>query len=497
MTEKLLDTMPEIFVSSKETAVMVSRAVKAGELRKLASRLYTKNLKDAPEAIVKRHLWQIVSGYYPDALVADRTALENAPANDGSICLITDRGGDIAIPGIILRTRRGEKALQTDLPFINGLVISSTARAYLENMKTSRSRSNKVLPRTLSKREIEERLDKLIRQSGEGAINKLRDEIKNIAPLLKMEKEAKAFDEVVGALLGTRDVELQSPTAKARKEGKGYDPERLALFQALYKQLRNTPPVTRVLNQRNNESEATLAFFESYFSNFIEGTEFDVQEAADIVFKGVIPNERLEDAHDILGTWRLTSSAYEMQKRPKTAQDFIEILKSRHHAIMEQRPDTQPGQFKQKGNRAGSTTFVAPELVEGTLQTGFELYQSLESPFQRAVYMMFFVSEVHPFTDGNGRTARIMMNAELVAGGEERIIIPTVYRNNYLSALKALSQNGHSEPLIRTLDFAQKWVATIEWGDLDRTEKHLIQCNAFLDPSVADEEGKRLKILEE
>jgi hypothetical protein len=40
-----------------------------------------------------------------------------------------------------------------------------------------------------------------------------------------------------------------------------------------------------------------------------------------------------------------------------------------------------------------------------------------------------------------------MMNAELAAAGEERIVIPTVYRSHYLSALKALSQNGRAEPL--------------------------------------------------
>ena len=35
-----------------------------------------------------------------------------------------------------------------------------------------------------------------------------------------------------------------------------------------------------------------LAFYEAYFSNFIEGTEFDVIEAADIVFNNVIPRDR-------------------------------------------------------------------------------------------------------------------------------------------------------------------------------------------------------------
>ena len=110
--------------------------------------------------------------------------------------------------------------------------------------------------------------------------------------------------------------------------------------------------------------------------------------------------------------------------------------------------------------------------------------------------MMFLVAEVHPFADGNGRAARIMMNAELVAAGEERIVIPTVYRANYLSALKALSQSGQPEPLIRMLDFAQKWTAAVEWGTLDATRRELDACNAFLDPNVADEEGRRLRMPE-
>ena len=109
------------------------------------------------------------------------------------------------------------------------------------------------------------------------------------------------------------------------------------------------------------------------------------------------------------------------------------LLKARHATVMEGRPDRRPGAFKQEANQAGPTVFVAPDLVTGTLAQGFGLCRSQETPFQRAVFMMFLIAEVHPFADGNGRTARIMMNAELAAAGEERIIVPTVYRANYLS----------------------------------------------------------------
>jgi Fic family protein len=123
--------------------------------------------------------------------------------------------------------------------------------------------------------------------------------------------------------------------------------------------------------------------------------------------------------------------------------------------------------------------FVAPELVNGTLEKGFEFYRALEEPFQKAAFMMVLVSEVHPFADGNGRAARIMMNAELVAGGEERIIIPTAYRIDYLGALKAFSKNSHTQPLIRMLDTAQAYTWRIDWSNFEGARQMLEDTNAF------------------
>jgi hypothetical protein len=490
---RALDDMPEAFVSSTAMTRAVSRAVKAGRLRRLASRLYTRNLADPPEAVIRRNLWTIVAGYFPGALIADRTALENAPAADGSVCLIAQRGKPVVLPGVTLRPRRGKGPLPSDKPFIAGLHLASTARAYLENMRPSRARGD-LVARTLGRQNIEERLDTLIRRGGTTVANGLRDEARALAGELGMKEEAAALDAVIGALLGTREAEVSAPAALARRRAQPYDPGRLALFQALHAALRAYPPVTRLAPARGPEGQATLAFFEAYFSNFIEGTEFAVEEAADIVFRGVIPNERPQDAHDILGTWRLVSDRSEMSRTPRDSATLGRLLLARHAAIMAGRPDKRPGEFKQIDNRAGATVFVAPDLVLGTLAQGFDFYRSLEAPFQRAVFAMFLVAEVHPFADGNGRTARVMMNAELVAAGEERILIPTIYRANYLSALKALSQNGLAEPLIRMLDYAQKWTAAIAWRGIEETRRELDACNAFLDSGLAETEGKRLRM---
>jgi Fic family protein len=103
---------------------------------------------------------------------------------------------------------------------------------------------------------------------------------------------------------------------------------------------------------------------------------------------------------------------------------------------------------------------------------------------------------VHPFGDGNGRVARIMMNAELVAEGECRIVVPTIYRNNYLAALKALSQNRSAKSLVRALDFAQRYTAAIDFSDLNVARLMLERTHAFVDPNEADVEGIRLTMPE-
>lgn len=183
-----------------------------------------------------------------------------------------------------------------------------------------------------------------------------------------------------------------------------------------------------------------------------------------------------------------------MARTPRDYETLLTLLRDRHALLMAARPDKRPGQFKVESNRAGQTVFVAPKQVEGTLGRGFEYYRNLDTPFARAVFMMFLVSEVHPFADGNGRIARIMMNAELVSAGEERIIIPTVFRGNYLSALKAISLSAQPQAIVRTLDFAQKWVMAVAWGELEATRQTLASLHAFVEPADADEHGIRLRL---
>jgi len=492
VARKSLDEIPDTFVSTKETTKLASKAVRAGKLRKLASRLYTRDLTGTPEAIVRHNLWPIAAGYFPDALIADRTALEGAPSKDGSIFLVSQKAqSDVAVPGFRLRPRRGAPAQPSDLPFMGVLRLSSPARTLLDNFVPSRSHG--AISRTLSKKEIEAHLEKLLRRSGEGELNRLHDEARRLAPAIGRQKEFAALNKIIGALLNTQTDNLQTPAAKARRRGMPFDPSRTEMFEALRAELHRTPPQTRPAARNDG---TTLPFFEAYFSNFIEGTEFAVEEATAIVFENRIPNARPQDAHDILGTYRIVSDPTEMARIPESFAEFERLLKHRHAEIMSARPDKAPGQYKAESNRAGSTTFVAPDLVRGTLDQGFKIYRSLATPLQRAIFMMFLVAEVHPFADGNGRVARIMMNAELVTAREQRIIIPTIYRNNYVSALKAISNRTNAEALIRVLDFAQRFSMSIDWTSFTRAESDLKSAHAFMDSNEAEDRGIRLRLPE-
>lgn len=488
MPENSLAALPEVFVSNAQLSKTVGEALRRGELRKLGSRLYSRNLTEDPERLVRRNWYFLIGAYYPDALIADRTALENKPAADGSVFLISERTRDVELPGIVFRPRKGSPPLPNDRTFPGGAHLSSVPRAYLENMTPSRGRKGRVA-RTASREEIERKLDALIRQQGEGALNKLRDEARSIAGDLGLQDQYKEFSRLVGTFLGTRDAKTESAVGRARAAGRPFDPNRLTLFETLFSALRETMPPDRSTSGRTEQASTNLAFFEAYFSNFIEGTEFSVDEAREIVFEGVIPNERPQDAHDVVGTFRVVSDIADLRQMPANFDQFVETLRMRHARIMEGRPDKSPGGFKTKENQAGNTTFVGPDLINGTLERGFEFLQALGDPFHRSVFMMFLVSEVHPFVDGNGRVARAMMNAELVASDRERIIIPTAYRIDYLGALKAISQNGHANAIIRMLDVAQRYTHSIDWSTLERARMMLNKTNAF-----AEGEDAKLKL---
>ncbi len=463
------DLLPEVFLSDSQGSAAAGRMVRAGTARKIGPRLYTRNMEDAPEAVVSRNLWPIVALLAPGAVVSHRTAFENRAAPDGSIFLSGSYPRQIALPGIALRQTVGSGPVACDMPYMDSLYLASRPRAFLENLLPSRKRE--LVARTVGREGVEERLAETLRAGGEEALNRLRDEARALAPLLGLEEQFRLLDSLIAGLLRSRPSDLKAPAARAYAAGEPYDPTRLPLFEALFAGLRagvwpdrpdaaalppaSQPPAFQTPAFQN------AAFFDAYFSNYIEGTDFPVEQAIRIVFRGEIPASRPADAHDVLGTYRLAASTDEMHRRPAGFGEFVALLKRRHGIIMEGRPDKMPGRFKEQNNQAGATLFVAPELVAGTLRQGFGMYQALNHPFARA----------------------LMMNAELLAAGQTRVFIPSVYRNEYVGSLKRLTNYRDPAGYLRVMSQAQDFVSRIDFSDLEAARRTLAACDAFHDPA--------------
>ncbi|AOW11004.1 Fic family protein [Flavobacterium gilvum] len=483
--------LQEVIFASSDIAIskQLGKLEKKGEIKKIAPRIYTSNFNESADVIIRRNIFAILGKLYPGSVLSHRSALEFKPTSANQIFVTYTYTKKIELPGITIRFLEGLPAIEGDNPFSGELFVSQQERAFLENLQSSRQ----VGPtsKTITLPEIESKLEQIVQVKGEGGLNQFRDKAREIAEKLGMQSEFEKLNKLIGALLTTKPSKiLKSPLAVARALGNPYDKHRLELFEKLFIELQQNPyKDSRDIN-REISSFRNFAFFEAYFSNYIEGTIFEIEEAKSIIqTETPIPN-RDEDSHDILGTYRLVSNQKEMSTTPSNPDELLDILQYRHQILLGARASKKPGQFKDKNNRAGETHFVDHNLVRGTLIKGFDYYQALKEPFAKSAYIMFMISEIHPFLDGNGRIARVMMNAELVKANQTRIIIPTVYRDDYLGALRRLTRNDDPAVYIRMLQRAQEFSATLTANNMNALENHLKLCNAFKEHDEA-----KLKII--
>lgn len=486
MKKSDLELWPElVFVGhEKHRSALIRNAVKSGILRSLAPKIYTSNLKDSPESIIKRNRYQILGSLFPQGVISYRSALEGGISSEGVVFLTYKYTKNIDLPGLKIRLIKGPGTDPDDMPFLEKLHISSRARALLENLQPGRNRTGFI--KTLTKKQLEERLNQMIRTYGIEELNKLRDQARIISERLNMHKEFLELDNMIGAFLGTRpDTTLVSEIGRSRALKQPFDAMRVELFATLTAYLQQKELPIKKSQITSQQAQVNQAFFESYFSNYIEGTRFEIEEAEKIVFENKLLSTRLQDSHDILSTFQIVSNSQWMKTTPQSLEQLLEILQQRHAILMEARPDTSPGKFKEIANRAGNTVFVKPDEVVGTLAKGFDFYLQLKEGLARALFMMFLISEVHPFVDGNGRIARILMNAELDASDQSRIIIPNVYREDYLLALRKLSRSLDPDPYVRMLLIAQSYTAGISYDEYYQALAQFRATNAFEEPSEA------------
>lgn len=464
----------------------VQRQAAAGAVLRVCKGVYAPRMSDEELAATVRRNWQRVAGMIvPGGVVSHISAMRGGVLPSGEVTLShpTIFNKKVPLPGLVVRVVRGPGPLPGDLPIgTTGVHYAGRARMLLENI----GRQGGL---RAPKEEVEGLLVSVLNASGEKALNELRDQAAALAQALGAEKALNEMRALVGALLGTYSKgELRTRGGLAVALGTPVDAERMYRFEALAGHLR-AAPLPRIESKVHGLARQHFAFVESYFSNYVEGTKFDIEQARGIVMNNTIVANRPTDSHDILGVFRLAITSPFRDSPPVAGPEFLEGLEHWHAEMLKMRPEANPGKPKLEVNYAGTSRFVEPPYVRGTLAEGSRLALSVPEGLPRAIYYAFLVSEVHPFDDGNGRLSRLVMNAELTRTGLSRIIIPTLYHPQYVDCARTLTQANETAGFVRSLAKMARWASQFNYSDLDVLIATLRKTNAL------EESPARFKLL--
>ncbi|MFA5830020.1 MAG: Fic family protein [Candidatus Gracilibacteria bacterium] len=178
----------------------------------------------------------------------------------------------------------------------------------------------------------------------------------------------------------------------------------------------------------------------TYTSNAIEGNTLSRQETALVVEKGITiggksMNEHLE-AINHAQALEYIKKFVQKKRRNISERDILDI----HHIILSKIDDTNAGRYRSVSVRiAGSTVVMPNPLKVPELMSEFTkwLHGKIDDhPVKIAADAHFKFVSIHPFTDGNGRTARLLMNLLLLQEGYPPALIKKEDRLKYINAIE-------------------------------------------------------------
>jgi len=187
----------------------------------------------------------------------------------------------------------------------------------------------------------------------------------------------------------------------------------------------------------------------TYNSNAIEGNTLTYNETKIVLNEGLtIGGKTLNEHLEVINH--------------KEAIDFIEDLannsfitlkeiKDIHYLILKGIDNKNAGRFRgiEVGVRKSDGSihkFPHPVEVESKMQEFIDELSKDEqnSVIKSALAHLHFVS-IHPFSDGNGRTARLLMNLILLQNGYPITVIKKEDRVEYIKAIESYQEDGNEE----------------------------------------------------
>ena len=178
----------------------------------------------------------------------------------------------------------------------------------------------------------------------------------------------------------------------------------------------------------------------TYTSNAIEGNTLTRQETAMVVEEGLtVQGKSLEEHQEAINHAKAFDFIQTLKNKKRhelTTRDIFDI----HSIILNKIDDTNKGRYRNVAVRLrGSETVLPNALKVPELMEEFITWLQSENsdhPIKIASDAHFKLVSIHPFVDGNGRTARLLMNLLLMQVGFPPAIVRKEDRSVYINSLE-------------------------------------------------------------
>ena len=205
------------------------------------------------------------------------------------------------------------------------------------------------------------------------------------------------------------------------------------------KEIRKHRPLTA---QEVKQLDAYFRIGMTYTSNALEGNSLTLTETKVLLEDGItIGGKPIRDCYEAVGH----AEAYDFMLEAARSETLAvsEGIVLRLHKLFYNKIDPE-----QAGKYRGERVFITgaqylpplPEEISMCMQTFIgELNEKWENshPIILSAFAHQKLVDIHPFIDGNGRTARLLMNLIIINSGYQIISIPPVLRADYIDALEA------------------------------------------------------------
>lgn len=189
----------------------------------------------------------------------------------------------------------------------------------------------------------------------------------------------------------------------------------------------------------------------TYTSNAIEGNALTETETKIVLEEGItIGGKQLKDHLEALGHSDAYEHMYALAKRTDIREKDIRDL----HKLFYMRIDAKrAGKYRKEQVFITGTDFIpptaaqVPPLMQALIKETDELKTTLH-PVAYAALLHLKLVTIHPFIDGNGRTARLIMNVALLQAGYPITIIPAIARVNYIQSIQKAHTTKDASPFI-------------------------------------------------